>query len=392
MLEVTAGEASTSGVVAQAVRATAIAAARADTGAMRWLFMWAIVGAVYAGSMNYARLVDAGAHAVEAALAGRSRGIAARTSGSTGEPREVLIGADAVVASVHSTHARLGGPGHWLLALPTDRIAGAMVVARARLGGGAVVEIDDGPFTPATFASAVARMPEGRRYVSLVPTQVRRLLHDQQGADALASFDAVLVGGAPPGLALPSNAVETYGMTETCGGCVYDGTPLDGVQARTDAGGRILLSGPMLADGYADGDASAFVEHAGERWFRTSDLGAWDGESLRVDGRADHVIISGGHNVHPAAVERALLAQPGIADAVVVGVPDTEWGESVAALVVAAGAGAPGIEELRAVLDLPREAMPRFILVADDVPRTDAGKIDRSTASAIVARAAEEAP
>ncbi|WP_203655845.1 AMP-binding protein [Demequina activiva] len=342
--------------------------------------------------MDYARLVDAGADAIDHALAGRARGVAARTSGSTGEPREVLLSADAVVASARATLERLGGAGHWLLALPTDRIAGAMVVARARVGGGAVVETAAGRFTPEGFAAAASRMPQGRRYVSLVPTQVRRLLASPEGSEALARFDAVLVGGAPPGMALPSNAVETYGMTETCGGCVYDGAPLSAVGATTDAQGRILLAGPTLADGYADGDDGAFVERDGERWFLTSDLGAWDGSRLAVHGRADDVIISGGLNVHPAAVERALLTVPGIVDAVVVGVPDAEWGERVAALVVSASEGVPDVDALRGMLDVPGHAMPRFILARDAVPRTDAGKIDRSTARAIVARAAEEAP
>ena len=342
--------------------------------------------------MDYARLVDAGPAAVDSALAGRSRGIAARTSGSTGQPREVLVSADAMRASARATLDRLGGGGSWLLALPADRIAGAMVIARARVGEGDVLAIAEGPFTAAAFAAAASRMPAGRRYVSLVPTQVRRLLASPQGADALAGFDAVLVGGAPPGMALPANAVETYGMTETCGGCVYDGLPLAGTGVGTEGDGRIVLAGPTLADGYADGDDGAFVASGGERWFRTSDLGAWDGERLTVHGRADDVIISGGHNVHPATVERALMALPSIADAVVVGVADDEWGERVAALVVPSGDDAPGADALRAALDLPRQALPRLILTTDHLPRTDAGKIDRSTARAIVASAIEEAP
>lgn len=342
--------------------------------------------------MDYARLVDAGPTAVEQALAGRARGIAARTSGSTGEPREVLLSADALVASARASLARLGGTGHWLLALPADRIAGAMVLARARVGGGAVVNMDRGGFTAAGFAAAASSMPSGRRYVSLVPTQVRRLLEDPEGAEALAGFDGVLVGGAPPAMALPANAIETYGMTETCGGCVYDGVPLEGVRVRTDRNDRILVSGSVLAEGYADGEDESFVGLAGTRWFRTSDLGAWDGERLTVHGRADDVIITGGLNVHPAAVERALVSLPEIADAVVVGLADPEWGNRVAALVVAGDGRSPDLDALTARLDLPRHARPRFILETDHLPRTDAGKIDRSTARAMVAHAAEEAP
>lgn len=330
---------------------------------------------------------------MEAALSGRAAGIAAPTSGSTGTPREVLLDTDAMTASADATLARLGGPGHWLLAMPTQRIAGAMVLARARRADASVTPIGNGTFTPGSFAEAVARMPAGRRYVSLVPTQVRRLLADSQGSDALATFDSVLVGGAPPGMTLPGNAVETYGMTETCGGCVYDGVPLEGVSLSTaNEAGRIMVAGPTLARGYADGDNSAFVSVDGTRWLRTNDLGRWDGARLAVHGRADDVIISGGVNIHPAAVERAVLALPGIADAVVVGVPDAQWGEAVTALVVTTANADDAQAAVRGADGLERYQRPRIVHVVDAVPRTEAGKIDRSAARAIAVHAAQEAP
>lgn len=331
--------------------------------------------------MNYTRLADAPEAAVAAALAGEIDGIAARTSGSTGEPREVLVSGAAMRASSEATLNRLGGPGHWLLAVPADRIAGAMVLARARMADATVTSVAPGTFTAASFADATAAMPPGRRYVSLVPTQLRRVLAEQAGREALATFDAVLVGGAPPGMELPPNAVETYGMTETSGGCVYDGRPLDGVDIRIAADGRIEVAGPMLAAGYRDGDDSAFVVDAGRRWFRTSDLGSWDGGTLTVHGRADHVIITGGHNVHPAAVERA-MADAGVTEATVVGLPDAEWGERLVAVVTE---DAPTLRALRDSLDLPRHALPRALVRVTQVPRTEAGKIDRSAARDIAA-------
>ncbi len=355
--------------------------------------MLTILGSPYAGAMDYARLVDEGANAVFRALSGQSRGIAAPTSGSTGNPREVLVGSEALITSASATLDRLGGPGHWLLTLPPERIAGAMVIARAHVGGTTVTDGGGGPFTAAGFAKAVSGMPRGRRYVSLVPTQVRRLLADLHGADALAGFDAVLVGGAPPGMTLPGNAIETYGMTETAGGCIYDGLPLDQVQVKTTEDGRILLAGPMLADGYTDGDNSAFVESDGQRWLRTGDLGEVSEGVLTVHGRADDVILTGGVNVHPAAVERALLAHADIADAAVVGVPDAEWGERVAAVVEPARASAVSLEVLRASLDVSRAELPTVLAVVVSVPRTTAGKIDRDAARTIAARAiAEETP
>ncbi|WP_084128072.1 AMP-binding protein [Demequina sp. NBRC 110055] len=331
--------------------------------------------------MNYAPLVEGPEAAVAAALDRHTDGIAARTSGSTGEPREVWVSGAAMRASSAATLDRLGGPGHWLLAMPTDRIAGAMVLARARMADASVTTLATGPFTAAAFAAATAAMPHGRRYVSLVPTQLRRVIADPAGADALASFDAVLIGGAPPGMALPANAVETYGMTETSGGCVYDGRPLDDVAVRIAADGRIEIAGPTLADGYRDGDNSAFLTDDAARWFRTSDLGAWDGERLVVHGRADHVIITGGHNVHPAAVERA-MADAGVAHAIVVGLPDPEWGERIIAVV---HDDAPSIAAVRATLDLPRHALPRALVRVTQIPRTEAGKIDRSAARALAA-------
>ncbi|MFW2512866.1 AMP-binding enzyme [Demequina sp. SO4-13] len=347
--------------------------------------------------MHYARLVDEGLAAVDSALSGRARGIAVRTSGSTGNPREALLSTAALHASATATLARLGGPGHWLLALPADRIAGAMVAVRARIGGtelihAGLIHAGGGPFTAAGFAHAAGTMPAGRRYVSLVPTQVRRLLADPAGAEALAGFDAVLVGGAPPGMTLPRNAVETYGMTETSGGCVYDGAPLEGVSVRIDDDGRIMIAGPMLADGFADGDDSAFVERDGERWLRTGDVGELVDGRLAVLGRADDVILTGGVNVHPVPVERALLAHGAIADAVVVGVPDLQWGERVVALVAVAPGASVTLDGLRSTLRLERAELPTTVLEVDSIPRTAAGKIDRYAARAIAARtAAEEA-
>lgn len=330
--------------------------------------------------MAHSRLFASGADGVRAALAGRTRGITAPTSGSTGNPREVRISSAALTASATATLDYLGGPGHWLLALPDNRIAGAMVHARAIIGGTEVIRMDAGSFTSTGFAAAAARMPRGRRYVSLVPTQVRRLLADATGVAALATFDAVLVGGAPPDMDLPANAIETYGMTETSGGCVYNGSPLAGVEVRIGTGGTVELSGPMLADGYVDGDDSSFVNQGGRRWFRTTDLGEWDGKHLSVHGRSDHVIITGGHNVHPASVEQALRQHPTIADAVVTSVPDVEWGNKLVALVVAAPGATPEASQLRAELNLPRHTLPQAVVSVGQLPYTDAGKIDRDAA------------
>ncbi|MDN5861011.1 MAG: AMP-binding protein, partial [Pseudonocardia sp.] len=274
------------------------------------------------------------------------------TSGSTGHPRRVLLSAAALRASAGATAARLGGPGRWLLALPAEHVAGAQVVVRSVLSGSAPVVQDlRAGFRPGAFAAAAGRLGPGRRYTSLVPTQLARLLDDPDRAvgEALLGFDAVLVGGAALPAALRERAraagvpvVATYGMSETAGGCVYDGVPLDGVTVALDDG-RIVVGGPTVADGYLGLPAETAAVFRGGT-FRTGDLGRIEDGRLQVLGRIDDVIVTGGENVAPAAVERVLQAQPGVRAACVVGVADPEWGQAVAAaLVVDAGADTAAI-------------------------------------------------
>ena len=300
------------------------------------------------------------------------------TSGSTGGGRAVLLSADALTASATATHERLGGPGAWLLALPVSAIAGLQVLCRGILAGepATVLERDE------TLAVATARMPAGRRYTALVPTQLRRFLDSEP--DGLRAFDAVLVGGAATDPALVARAhdagvavVTTYGMTETAGGCVYDGEPLDGVRARVTDGG-VDLSGPVLALGYRL-DPAATAEAFADGWFRTRDAGVLQHGRLTVTGRLDDVVISGGVNVAPAAVEAALRAHPGVADAVVFGRPDEEWGQRVVAAVVPAAGTAPELTVLRTwVADrLGVPAVPRELHLIDSVPLLHTGKPDR---------------
>jgi len=333
--------------------------------------------------MEYARLALDPRAAIIEAIAGRARGIAVQTSGSTGAPREVLIGRDALLASVHATAKRIG-TGSWLLALPAERIGGALVIARAEVAGTELAQVAPGAAVE-EFAAAALALPTPR-YTSLVPTQVVRLAATAQGREALAAFHTILVGGAPaPGATVDAHLVSTYGATETCGGCVYDGVPLDGVGVSIRPEGRVAISGPTLADGYADGDDSAFVGDGAERTFVTSDVGTWDG-TLTVLGRADDVIITGGLKVHPARVERALASLPGIADAGVAGVPDAEWGERVVAWVTTAS-GPPTLAELRASLaaELAPHELPREVVAVSEVPRSAGGKIDRSAMRALAA-------
>ncbi|TFV76965.1 AMP-dependent synthetase [Blastococcus sp. CT_GayMR19] len=300
------------------------------------------------------------------------------TSGTTGAGRAVLLSAGALRASATATHERLGGPGSWLLALPVSAIAGLQVLCRSLLAGGPLTTLQAGE----TLGAAVARLPGGRRYTSLVPTQLRRYLDAEPGA--LRAFDAILVGGAATDPALLARArakgvavVTTYGMTETAGGCVYDGRPLAGVGMRvTDC---VELAGPQLASGYRL-DPAATAEAFRDGWFRTRDAGTLDdGGRLTVHGRLDDVVISGGVNVAPAAVEAALREHPDVADAVVFGRPDAEWGQRVVAAVVPAAGAAPSLEALRPWVTqrLGAPAAPRALEVVDAFPLLHTGKPDR---------------
>jgi len=313
------------------------------------------------------------------------------TSGSTGGARAVLLSADAVRASALAAVDRLGGPGAWVLALPLSAIAGLQVYCRSLLAGGPPVAL--APHEP--LAEAVSRLPATtRRYTSFVPTQLRRFLATEP--DVLRTFDAILVGGAATDPALLTQARElgvpvitTYGMTETAGGCVYDGRPLDGVGVRvTDEG--VQLSGPILASGYRL-DAAATAAAFTEGWFRTRDAGTLDDDGrLTVTGRLDDVLITGGVNVAPNAVEALLRDHPDVEDAVVFGRPDDEWGQRVVAAVVPAPGHRPDLAELRPWVTerLGAPAAPKELHLLVQLPLLHTGKPDRRAVAEAVRRGA----
>jgi len=332
-------------------------------------------------------------------------GLVVETSGSTDAPKRVLLSADAMRASAAATEAALSGPGQWLLALPAHYIAGAQVLVRSIVAGTEPVVLEGEHFDPVAFAEASARLDRRfPRYTSLVPVQLSRLVDaartDRKVADALHAYDRVLLGGqaASPSLILAADTLgvritRTYGSSETAGGCVYDGRALDGVGLRIVDGG-VELSGPMLADGYL-GDpertAGAFATDAdGTRWYRTGDLGelTHDG-TLRIRGRADDVVISGGVKVSLGEVERAVRAVQGFGDAIVVRVPDREWGERAAVVVprTDAAAASDALTTLAAATDaagLTPAARPVRLELVDRLPLLASGKPDRRALEARV--------
>ena len=305
------------------------------------------------------------------------------TSGSTGEPKAVELSAAALRAGAQATHDRLGGPGQWLLALPLSGIAGLQVLTRSLLAGTAPIATDPSGRGSAV-ADAISSMTSTRRYAALVPTQLYRLLGRPDQAAALATLDAVLLGGAAAGRELLERAaakglrvVTTYGMTETCGGCVYDGVPLDRVALALDADGRIRLSGPVLFTCYL-GNPTLTHEVLRDGWFTTSDVGELDHDGrLRVLGRADDVVVVGGRNVALPEVADRLRQHERITDAWCVGIPDPEWGTVVAAVV--AGTPAPASDQVRDWVRaaLPGAAVPRLVLALAELPMLTNGKVDR---------------
>lgn len=308
------------------------------------------------------------------------------TSGSTGPPKGSLLPRSALVASAAATAARLGPPGSWLLTLPAQHIAGLQVMLRSLATGAAPFLLDTGkPFTATAFLDSAVRLPAGPRYVSLVPTQLQRLIQDSAAVAVLAGFTAVLVGGAATPEPLLRRAreagvpvVTTYGMSETCGGCVYDGRPLDGVQAELDPDGRILLRGPVVGRGYRL--LPGHPAFAGRSTFRTDDLGGWTDGRLQVLGRIDDVLISGGIKIAPAVLEAAAGRAPGVAEVLVVGVPDDEWGQLAVAVVVPAPGPVVTLDALRqacAAAGIAREQHPRALVLLEELPLRGPGKPDR---------------
>jgi len=315
--------------------------------------------------------------------------VVVRTSGSAGRPKDVVLSHQALAASARASLDRLGGPGQWVLALPATGVAGLQVLVRSAAAGTTPLFVDD----VAGLGSVLGQVTSERAYVSLVPTQVHRLAETHQ-LELLRRFDAVLVGGAALAAGLQERCrragvrvVHTYGMSETCGGCVYDGMPLDGVGVRVGAQGRISLAGPVLFDGYA-GDPGATAQVLRDGWFLTSDLGRIDDDGrLVVLGRADDVVVSGGVNVALPAVTQALGGLPGIRDAAAVGVPDDEWGTRVVACLV--GDEAPALSDVRdhVAAELPRTWAPRAVVLVDALPMLPNGKLDRLALQRIAADA-----
>ena len=381
------------------------------------------------------------------------------TSGSTGTPKQTALSVRALRASARATErffadypssgsakqrrAASEAPAQWLLALPAHYVAGAQVLARSVLAGTTPVvaaSVTDGvSFTPEVFLNAAERLSCARRFISLVPTQVHKLLEAAEADptlgseiyDALGKFTGILLGGAPASASLLAaacelglNVVTTYGSAETAGGCVYSGVVLPGVRVCVvpedgslldssvagDAAaggppniGRIWLGGEHLASGYMGDSARTashfFVDAHGCRWYRTDDYGSLTPSApnapenegapiLSIVGRSDDVIITGGVKVSARAVAAVLESHPAVREAAVMGIPDARWGSAVAAAITLRGAsGAQSASDTSGVTcDILREfctdklgaaGAPKYLRIFADFPTASTGKPDR---------------
>ena len=387
------------------------------------------------------------------------------TSGSTGAPKQTVLSVRALRASARATErffadcpsigsakpqrAVSEDPAQWLLALPAHYVAGAQVLARSVLAGTTPVvaaSVTDGvSFTPEVFLNAAERLSCARRFVSLVPTQVHKLLEAAEASpalgseiyDALGQFTGILLGGAPASASLLTaarelglNVVTTYGSAETAGGCVYSGVALPGVRLRVvpeDAGlvdspvmagaetaGRIWLGGEHIASGYLGDSARTashfFVDTDGCRWYRTDDYGSLvppasntpeDGgaSALSVLGRSDDVIITGGVKVSSHAVAAVLESHPAVREVAVAGVPDARWGAAVIAAVTLRNLpehyGADAAETARQLqqlcgAQLGAAGVPKVVRIVPDFPATSTGKPDRLAIYSMLCKAHAE--
>jgi O-succinylbenzoic acid--CoA ligase len=313
-------------------------------------------------------------------------GLVLATSGTSAAPRLVELSREALTAAAHTSSRALGADGgeRWIACLTPAHAGGIMVLLRGLLSGAPVRVLDQ-------FRTSEIEAPEGESvFASVVPQMVGWLTEEGGRLDGVT----LLVGGGarraaepaappppPPPTALGARVVQSYGLTETCGGIVHDGRPLPGTEVRIGEGGGIEVRGPTLMSGYRGDPQATHEVFTADGWMRTGDLGSFEGGVLEVLGRSDDRIRTGAETVWPEEVESVLRDHPKVADCAAAGVPDPEWGQQVAVWIVPTSLdGPPALEELQLHCEgrLARFKFPRMLKLVSQIPRTATGKIRRS--------------
>ena len=289
------------------------------------------------------------------------------SSGSTGSAKGIIHTHSSLLAAAQASASRLQltSDDHWLVCIPVSHVGGFSVIARALHTGAALT------LHPTFDAVAVQEASQnGATHTSLVATALSRI--------DPSLFEAILLGGSSAPANLPSNVITTYGMTETGGGVVYNGQPLDNVEIKI-VDDEIFLRCPMLMRSYRD-DQTISRE---DGWYATGDLGEIDDNGkLSVYGRKTDLIITGGENVWPSVVEDSLNSHPIVNQVAVRGMPDAVWGQRVVAYVVLNDSNQTS--EVKLLSDirehvkqtLPAFCAPQQIVVLSEIPRTSLGKVD----------------
>ena len=334
----------------------------------------------------------------EIALESDGAAVVLTTSGSTGSPRGVLLSTASLRASAQGAAELIGIPmaeSAWLVAIPVTSAGGFAVVVRSWLAGfepetlpsvgGSV------PFRTEHFVAStqqLAHRAKGRALLtSLVPTQLARILDDVEGRSALGEYSAILVGGArfdgtirERAQAAGVKVLSTYGLTETCGGCVYDGKVFPGVDVRIAPDGEVLVSGDVLAIGYRL-DPTLTAQRFIDGWLHTGDIGSTDEGTLSIVGRRDDIVTVKGVNVATSAVERVISAISGVDACAVIATPHAIDGHRLTAFIVTR---LDLTSTIRATVadQLGPVAAPSMISAITSLPVLPNGKTDRAALAA----------
>ena len=331
------------------------------------------------------------------------------TSGSSGTPKAVLhrIGNHYANACASNRNIPLAHGGCWLLSLPMYHVAGMGVLWRCMVAGATIAV----PEPHENLETALVRY--GVTHVSVVTTQLQRLLGTAAGVRAARGLKAILLGGSavPPALldrarALQLPLLKSYGLTETASQVATtrpgdppealhtSGTPIVDDSVRISDDGHILVRGVTRFEGYLRGE-TLIQPFDADGWFDTGDIGAWTPEGyLRVTGRADNMFISGGENVHPEEIERELCRIEGVEEAVVAPVSDSEYGQRCVAFV-RVSRPVPDLESpLRAMIPgymIPKRFFPWPVQLVDADSKVNRARF-REHAAALMAQDDRELP